>query len=142
MLVRLIYSSFAADSLNDEDLQAILLRAQEKNKTKRITGVLVYVNGCFTQILEGQKPDVESLVAQIRRDFRHHDLQVINVREIQKRAFADWSMSLILPDGRLPQWQGLRSVAEVREILEPGAEAEDALVRACLKLLDQSNKPA
>ena len=67
----LIYSSKASDGMNETDLKQILAKAEEKNKKQNITGLLVYFNGTFIQMLEGKKEDVLETFERIEDDDRH-----------------------------------------------------------------------
>ncbi len=137
MLVRLIYTSVAAPELSEDDLKAILASSREKNREKAITGVLVSLDGFFTQILEGERTEVKALAARIKADARHKDMQVINVKEIGARAFSDWSMGVIRPDGAHPPWNGLRTQDQILRSLTESADAEDVFVRACVDMLSR-----
>ena len=50
MLVRLMYASRAADSVNQEALAAILTKARSHNPTVGVTGVLCVSDGLFLQV--------------------------------------------------------------------------------------------
>ena len=58
MLVRLMYASRAADSVNSDALHAILRQSQRNNPTLGITGLLCYSGGVFMQVLEGGRHTV------------------------------------------------------------------------------------
>ena len=55
MLVRLMYASRAADSMNADELAAILKKSKEHNAAEGVTGVLCFCFNAniFLQVLEG-----------------------------------------------------------------------------------------
>lgn len=54
--------------------------------------MLLYMDGNFMQLLEGDKRVVLDLYATIKADPRHHGLIEILEGEIEKPTFVDWSM--------------------------------------------------
>src|ERR1700690_2352126 len=97
MPFRLIYSSEAAPSLAARELEEMLAESRVRNRVYGITGVLLFVEGGFLQILEGEKEDVLGLMERIERDSRHHDLKVFYEEEVGERAFPSWSMAYLSP---------------------------------------------
>ncbi len=89
---QLVYVSSARADLSEDDLQDILCRARETNRTLGVTGMLVFLDGCFLQVLEGRRECVRDLYAKIETDPRHFDAKVLIETEIAKPAFPDWSM--------------------------------------------------
>lgn len=49
--------------MTEADLEALLVQAREKNLRLSITGALLYENGHFLQVLEGEHPTVRELFA-------------------------------------------------------------------------------
>ena len=78
--------------MNDKDLLNILTTSRENNKTNNITGMLLYDNGSFIQVLEGEDQEVENTFINIQNDDRHDNVLVMQNRDISSREFAYWSM--------------------------------------------------
>lgn len=93
MLERLVYASRAAHSLGNLHLFNLLLQARAKNKRLGITGHLLYLDGGFTQCIEGPPNAIEDLWRSILDDERHHSVQLTTRHPITERRFADWSMA-------------------------------------------------
>ena len=74
-------------------IQHILDSARNKNAERRVTGALLFSEGCFAQVLEGSREDVELLFETIRRDNRHRNVNVVEAIDIEQRSFAAWSMA-------------------------------------------------
>ncbi len=92
MLVRLMYVSRAADSVNQNELVAILKKSKANNVGQGVTGVLCFSAGIFLQVLEGGRRAVSALYNKIANDPRHHDVVLLSYEEIGERSFAGWSM--------------------------------------------------
>ena len=95
MLVRLMYASRAADSVNSDDLAAILKKSKANNPPIGVTGVLCFSDGIFLQVLEGGRSPVSGLYNRIACDPRHHDVVLLSYEEIGERSFAGWSMGQV-----------------------------------------------
>jgi hypothetical protein len=91
-LIQVIYSSFASKHFMEEELPELLTHAREANAARGITGMLVYVNGNFLQVIEGEAAAVDELFATISDDPRHKRVFVIVREPITQRSFSDWSM--------------------------------------------------
>lgn len=89
----IIYLSWATTPCSDEQLHALLQEARSHNTQADITGILVYGNACFMQVLEGEEATVRSLYEQIKGDARHRDVTAYADKAIMQRAFAEWAMA-------------------------------------------------
>ncbi|NJL94752.1 MAG: BLUF domain-containing protein [Anaerolineae bacterium] len=54
--------------------------------------MLLYQNGYFMQVLEGEEADVDTLYAKISQDPRHHHVLLVTKEPITERSFGEWSM--------------------------------------------------
>ncbi|OYY63941.1 MAG: blue light sensor protein [Burkholderiales bacterium 28-67-8] len=95
MLVRLMYASRAADSVDQDTLAAILKKSKANNPGIGVTGVLCFSGGIFLQVLEGGRSPVSALYNRIANDPRHHDVVLLSYEEIGERSFASWSMGQV-----------------------------------------------
>lgn len=91
-LTHVIYSSTAAQPFSRSDLVNLLARARNKNADRGVTGMLLYTEGSFFQVLEGDVAQVDGLFAEIARDPRHRDLVTIIREPILRRSFGEWTM--------------------------------------------------
>lgn len=91
-LSNLIYLSAANGPMSEEDLIDILHKAREKNARLNITGMLLYRNGYFIQVLEGPEAAVTDLYKTITEDDRHHHVMTLHQDNITTREFAHWEM--------------------------------------------------
>lgn len=92
-LIQLIYVSSSPDpQVSPIELERILQSAVRHNLAQGITGMLLYANGTFIQVLEGEEAAVDETFARVERDPRHTGVFVIDRAPIRDRAFGQWSM--------------------------------------------------
>ena len=91
-LIHLIYSSAASYEFSGEELIKLLEKARAHNGSIDVTGMLLYTEGSFFQILEGEPNVVDQLFAKITQDPRHRQVVTIMREPIPKRSFGEWTM--------------------------------------------------
>jgi len=89
----LVYVSSAKVPLSATDLKELLAQSREKNAGLDITGLLLYKEGNFMQVLEGEKGAVLALMESIEKDRRHHGIIIVDQGEPPRRQFGEWSMA-------------------------------------------------
>jgi len=94
-LIRIIYASTATSPMNLADLLDLLEAARGKNLPLGITGMLVYEDGSFLQLLEGKSDAVRALFARVQADRRHTAVTKLVEEPIEAPTFADWSMGFV-----------------------------------------------
>lgn len=119
MPYQVIYSSVASTPMQQEDLEDILERAQVNNARAGITGALVYVDGCFLQVLEGDAEAVQGLMKRIAVDLRHESVAVLQAQTVDAPAFENWKMAYVsATSAEVAQWAGLSARTELPATLE------------------------
>lgn len=88
----IVYQSSAVGQPTVADLRYLLLQARSNNSRLGITGLLLYGNGNFMQVLEGEAEPMQQVYASIVADPRHTAVLKLADGPIEKRIFADWSM--------------------------------------------------
>ena len=91
-LVQLIYVSSAWRELSEDELYDILESSIRHNTQQGITGVLLYTNGRFMQVIEGEEAAIEETYSRICDDDRHKDVFLLSKEVIAKRDFPRWAM--------------------------------------------------
>ncbi len=94
-LHRTVYMSTAIGVLRAEELDRIYLRAKAANTGAGITGLMLFYDGVFLQVLEGPAAGVTSLLEKIRHDRRHANLVVLESGLVEERSFAQTPMHFI-----------------------------------------------
>lgn len=118
-LIHLIYASAAARPFAKQELVSLLEVSRERNAARGVTGMLLYTDATFFQVLEGEEADVVALFDHISRDPRHGRMVTIARESIPVRSFGSWSM-------------GFREIgpAEIRNLVgfSPAMHVGDALM--------------
>ena len=99
MLFQLGYVSSATGSTDRSVLLDILQTARESNQRASVTGLLLFYDGHFMQLLEGEEQAVRDIFARIAADPRHRDIMVLFEEPIDERLFSDWTMGFRRLDG-------------------------------------------
>ncbi len=89
-LVELSYLSEAVSDMSFLGLMRLLESARAFNQKNGITGILLYDNQQFGQIIEGERASVMKTWKRIQEDKRHHRIELLEIREIEERSFPDW----------------------------------------------------
>ncbi|MTI22823.1 BLUF domain-containing protein [Fulvivirga sp. RKSG066] len=90
-LHHIIYVSKAVH-ITTADLDDIVNAAHNFNTKNNITGMLLYIDGKFFQVIEGNKEDINNLYAKIRTDPRHKNITTVSAHPIKFRTFKGWNM--------------------------------------------------
>lgn len=102
MIFQLVYRSTATGYLTSEELLFMLERSRANNERYQITGLLLYHEGQFLQLLEGDEAAVRERYDVIAPDQRHKWVSLIMTGPNGSRDFPDWSMGF-RDLGRHPQ---------------------------------------
>ena len=94
-LIRLIYASAVSDEFDHDEIESILEVTRQKNRESHITGLLCFNNKFFLQCLEGSRSRVNQTYQRILNDPRHHDVVMLDYKEIYKRDFDNWIMGYV-----------------------------------------------
>ena len=92
MLYELLYSSFSEREMDADALMSLLESARTNNERLEVTGLLLYCNREYMQLIEGEEEVIRSLWQSIQSDSRHYSARVMYEGPIEKRGFAGWSM--------------------------------------------------
>jgi hypothetical protein len=129
----IIYMSTASWPMTEAELEDLLRQAQRGNERRGITGALVYGEGQFMQIMEGEQATVEALYAHIEQDRRHKGVFKFADRAIPARRFAEWSMGFeVVSSAAFEQLLGYVVPAQLAQQL-PDLGAADSLFAARMR---------
>ena len=121
------YASSSTYLLSQRDLDLLLEESRSNNQKSGVTGILLYHDGNFMQILEGPKDKVEETFQRIGHDPRHKGVIRLLSRTFSKRSFSSWTMGYVRCSNRKLE----QSSAGFNIILE----------RDCLRMLDKDQMP-
>ena len=91
-MLQLIYVSAATVEFSVADLQQLLAGARENNESLGVSGMLLFHEGSFLQVLEGDEDVVLALYRKIEQDDRHTNVKMLLRSEVDERSFGDWKM--------------------------------------------------
>lgn len=91
-MLQMLYVSGASTPMSDAEIQNILTASRRNNQRDGITGMLLWADGVFIQVLEGEPQTVRSVYRRIQADDRHRNLMLVLEQEAEKRVFTQWSM--------------------------------------------------
>lgn len=135
-LYSLVYRSRAQSELTDAALGALLQKARLHNQQAYLSGILLYCEKQFLQVLEGTEPQLSNLYARIQADPRHRHVRTLAYGPIRTRAFPDWRMAFMKTDANslehvtgflpLPAAPGLTAhpSEELRQLLQDFARGK------------------
>jgi len=92
MLSQLVYVSNRKPSCTDQEIEKILASCKKNNPSLDITGVLLYSDTKFIQMVEGDSKVITTLYDKIKTDSRHSNTRMISYGPIKERAFPSWHM--------------------------------------------------
>jgi hypothetical protein len=98
-IYNLVYASIAKRDLRYDKQFAtvndILATARLKNTAINLTGALLFTEGRFVQVLEGEESDVQSTFGRISLDPRHTNVEILSAQFSDRRRFKEWSMAFV-----------------------------------------------
>lgn len=143
MVYQIIYASESSTPMQWDDLEDILEHARICNAAEGITGALVYADGVFLQILEGDRVKVQALMIKIMQDLRHETVTVLRECEMPCALFGSWQMAYVsaTPE-QVAAWAGLGIAPGAHEVLSSSDEDShraEQFTRSILALLTPDN---
>jgi hypothetical protein len=111
---RLVYVSSAVSAPDETVLRELLTVSRDRNIAADVTGMLVYAERSFMQMIEGPPEAITDTYGRITEDSRHRDVRLLLRTLVDARMFPSWAMGFYWPD----------SDALIRDL--PGYRAEGA----------------
>jgi len=92
MLSQLVYVSNRKPSCTQAEIDKIVAACVKNNPSLNITGVLLYSDTKFIQLVEGESKTITGLYDKIKTDPRHSNPIMISYNAIKEKAFPGWHM--------------------------------------------------
>ncbi len=90
---QLAYCSLLKEPLSTEQIDALVLDAQQRNARNDVTGLLMIDQGIVVQWIEGRRDMVRQLWDKLLMDPRHHCIvQLMHLDFQEQRVYPDWAM--------------------------------------------------
>ncbi|UXR64734.1 BLUF domain-containing protein [Bdellovibrio bacteriovorus] len=122
----LVYFSRAAEDLSYTDIREILEASRRNNTQLGITGLLIFRDGYFLQLLEGAENNVRDILSKIRDDDRNYSVRVMIETESVDRLFEGWSMAFY--DGDISTNSTAHLVDLFEAVLEGGMNKKNLIM--------------
>ncbi|GAA4277204.1 BLUF domain-containing protein [Aquimarina mytili] len=87
------YVSTSNPNVSDIDITQLMDYVKTQNCLLNITGILIYSDGNFLQVLEGAKEVITTLFEKIKKDPRHYNIIKMLDKEISDTSFSDYHSS-------------------------------------------------
>ncbi len=101
MLAQLIYVSDRKADCTEKEIGVILEACQRNNPALGITGVLLYNEKKFLQLVEGDYKVLLDTYDKIKKDSRHEKCVMLSCAAIKEKSFPTWNMGVKKVDGML-----------------------------------------
>ena len=140
---RLIYFSKSSSVCLPGDIPDILSVSRDRNSGSHVTGILLFMDSVFMQVLEGEEAAVYETMNRIKTDPRHDEIYIFSDEEIGERVFGEWTMGFLNAEASaLLEAAGLRDIDEAMAIFAddgpwPGAIVNQALRELSSQLQEQ-----
>lgn len=123
-LIHLIYNSVASSPEAAAEVHDILRVSRTNNALSQVTGMLLFAEGSFFQVLEGAPAAVDATFARVAKDRRHSRVTTIIREPIARRSFSEWTMGLAsLTAADIERESGLNDLFQGGQVLnaaDPG----------------------
>ncbi len=140
--MRLTYISQATQKIDSTNLGEILEHARRQNLLRGITGMLCFNNELFLQTLEGSRPVLNALYGRLVADRRHTNVQLVELVEIGRRSWSEWSMGYAVAAAQNREVFLRYSPAEVFDPYSMTADALQAMMKELVTTKMQPANPA
>lgn len=115
----MVYTSNATSRLGQDDVFSIVQNSVTNNMSRDITGFLIYADSRFLQLIEGEEGNLRGLLATLRTDPRHENIDILIDEPVNARRFPRWRMQRVA--------KGSGSAEEIRNALTSGAGGRTTL---------------
>lgn len=94
-LQAIAYSSQATTGLSVHDMEAVALRAANRNLQAGVSGILLYDGSHFLQYLEGPDESLSTVYSRILTSRRHHEIIELKRGRVGVRRFPQHALQLL-----------------------------------------------
>jgi L-cysteine desulfidase len=89
------YVSTANRTLNQDEVTELLDLTEIRNNNRGVNGLLIYSEGNFFEVIEGEKNMILELFENIKEDPRHRNIMMIFEKDMDKPLFYDKEANFI-----------------------------------------------
>jgi len=89
------YLSTANKDLNQDEVAELLDLTEIRNNNAGVNGLLIYSDGNFFEVIEGEETKIKELFENIKVDPRHRNILIVFEKRIDKPLFDDKEANFI-----------------------------------------------
>lgn len=115
------YISTARTDLREQGVNDIMNETKKYNANQEITGILLYNERSFFQLIEGEKKIVQNLYEKILLDSRHHNVIKFLEKDVFRPAHDGYLTDFITDSNKYDQSQ-LEKYFNYIEVLDPESQ--------------------
>jgi hypothetical protein len=115
------YVSTANIDFQDQEIEDMMIKTNQFNSDEKITGILLYNERNFFQLIEGEKKAIQNLYEKIRQDSRHKDIIKILEKPVFEPSFDGYLTDFITDTKKYNESQ-LKHYLHYIEVLDPKSE--------------------
>ncbi len=93
------YVSTVNPGLSNIDINELMEYVKVHNNATGLTGILIYSEGNFFQVLEGEMDIVKMMFERIKKDSRHYNVIKMLDKEIDNYSFSEYHSSFTVISG-------------------------------------------
>lgn len=112
------YISTANPNLQEQAVKDIMTHTNRFNKSQNITGILLYNERSFFQLIEGEKETIKNLYGKISRDSRHQNIIQFLEKPTSRPSFDGYLTDFITDTNKFKKSQ-LKEYLHYIEVLNP-----------------------
>ena len=109
----IIYTSRPTKAFSEKELEDLLFESRAKNQQLGITGMMVYLNVMFIQLIEGDETAVNKLFASIQNDLRHAQVTTLFEGNIDQRHFPEFTMGFHSNSSAMENVEGFENLKSI-----------------------------
>ncbi|HIB38566.1 BLUF domain-containing protein [Mesonia sp.] len=133
MRLAICYVSNSSSDLSPKEIHELLSDCQSQNNKRNIKGLLLYSEGNFFQVIEGDTQEVKTLWTEIKQDERHKSIIKIFEEEIETPPFDGYLCDFISEDEKHPQHNLKRIFDQLKSLDEKPKNAAEEVLKLFLK---------
>lgn len=114
------YVSTANHDLSEDEVAKLFEQVNDFNNSNDITGVLLYAETNFFQLLEGEENAIKTVYSRIEKDSRHNNIIKFVEKPVDIPAFDGYISRFVTATSKLDS-SNLKTYIHHVEVLDPGA---------------------
>ncbi|RKS43466.1 FAD-dependent sensor of blue light [Gillisia mitskevichiae] len=132
MRYAIVYVSTANKNLEKAEIKKILSSSKKWNNENDVTGLLLFSEGNFFQIIEGEKKIITDLFKNINADDRHHNILQIFGKDIHREAYDGYEADFVSDEAYFDPEKFQHYLNQIKVLDNPSQKAVENILKAFL----------